>query len=109
MKLSLKDLYDEKMAKGLFWIGFSKWTSIVVIILGIGLVAFFNGSWIAIIIGSLLIIIGIVIAVIAHFIAKKLAVLIAMGGSLVENTENYMIDKAKQQFKKVTEEEKDDR
>lgn len=97
---TLKDLYDDKIGGYLFLVDLFKWASIILIVLGVFLAIWFNDYWIAIIGGILLAFIGSILAVITHFIRKKLAIIIAKGGSLVEGTENYLKDQAKQQFHK---------
>lgn len=98
---SLKNLYDDKVAGYLFLIDLCKWGSFVAIALGIFLACWFSHYWFAILGGILLVIIGCVVALIAHFVKKKLAVLMAMGSNLVEGAENYVKNQAKQQANKI--------
>lgn len=105
---SLKNLYDDKVGNYLLLIALFKWGSIILAILGIFLAIWFSNYWLAIVGGILLSIIGIVVALITHFISKKLSAIIAKGGSLVEGTENYLKDQAIQQAKKFIEQRKND-
>lgn len=97
---TLKDLYDDKIGGYLFLVDLFKWASIVLVIVGAFLAIWFNDYILAILGGLLLCFIGFIAAIIAHFIRKKLAIVVAKGGSLVEGTENYLKDQAKQQFHK---------
>ncbi|MFD1260911.1 6TM ABC transporter family protein [Entomomonas asaccharolytica] len=71
-------------------------------ILGILLAVLFNNYWIAIIVGALLAVIGVVVSLIAHVINKKLNKIITKGGSLIAGTENYLKNQAIQHGKKLT-------
>ncbi|UYZ85065.1 hypothetical protein MTZ49_05780 [Entomomonas sp. E2T0] len=103
---TLKNLYDNKVGSYLLLIALFKWGGIVFTLLGIFLAVWFNNYWIAIIGGILLSIIGIVVALITHFISKKLSAIIVKGGNLVEGTENYLKDQAIQQAKKFIDQRK---
>lgn len=98
---SLKNLYDDKVSGYLFLIDLCRWGSFTVIVLGIFLAYWFSHYWLAIIGGSLLVIIGCLVALLAHFVKKKLTILMAMGGNLVEGTENYLKKQVKQQTNKI--------
>lgn len=98
---SLKDIYDDNVSGYLLLIDFFKWLSIIFIALGLFLTFWFNDYWLAIIGGILLSFIGSITTIIIHIISKKLVSLANRGSSLVESTENYLKNQAKQQAKKL--------
>lgn len=103
---SLKDMYDDRVSTYLMIISLCKWIGIFFIAAGLFLAIWFSQSWLAIIGGIFITIIGFLAAIICHFLRKKLDTLATIGGNLVSNMESAAKHKAMEQLNKMINKEK---
>lgn len=100
---SIKDIYDDNVSTYLMIISLCKWIGIFFIICGLFLTTYFSSSWLAIIGGIIIIFIGFFVAIICHYLRKKLEALAVKGGYIVSNIESSVKEKAKAHLNKIIE------